>query len=293
MNAEGQTYINREELDARDSETPLTFEFGKNWQSFLEQIDQQRISWASASLRQWLRRDRFEGTSFLDIGCGSGLFSLSAALMGARVYSLDVDPLSVECARVLKQKYMPNYQDWTINSGSALDLNFMQSLGRFDVVYSWGVLHHTGKMWDALTNCFERVKPDGYLFIAIYNDQGETSQRWCKVKKFYNSLPSILRPAMLSLAFVLVWGKCFLGDCLRLRPLGTWRRWKDYSKTGRGMSPWRDLVDWIGGYPFEVAKPEEILDFCLKEGFTLEKLRTNGGGLACNEYLFHKTANTR
>jgi hypothetical protein len=52
------------------------------------------------------------------------------------------------------------------------------------------------------------------------------------------------------------------------------------------MSPWRDLIDWVGGYPFEVAKPEAILDFYLRRGFTLKRLVTCGGSLGCNEYVF-------
>lgn len=65
------------------------------------------------------------------------------------------------------------------------------------------------------------------------------------------------------------------------------KAWDD-KKKNRGMSVWHDLVDWVGGYPFEVAKPEEIFDFYRTKGFTLVRLKTCGGGLGCNEYVFIK-----
>jgi 2-polyprenyl-6-hydroxyphenyl methylase/3-demethylubiquinone-9 3-methyltransferase len=52
------------------------------------------------------------------------------------------------------------------------------------------------------------------------------------------------------------------------------------------MSPWRDVVDWVGGYPFEVAKPEAIFKFYQRRGFTMVDLNTCGGGHGCNEFVF-------
>jgi hypothetical protein len=74
----------------------------------------------------------------------------------------------------------------------------------------------------------------------------------------------------------------------RGRPRDYVRGWTDY-KSSRGMSRWHDLVDWVGGYPFEVARPEAVLDFVRERGFTLERLTTCGGKLGCNEYVFVRT----
>src|SRR5579863_6772909 len=144
------------------------FAFGENWQRFLGILDADRIGRAEESLRGMLQISDLAGQSFLDIGCGSGLFSLAARRMGARVYSFDYDPQSVACARELRQRYFPQDSDWNINEGSALDAAYLSGLGRFDVVYSWGVLHHTGAMWSALDNAARLVAPRGKLFIAIY-----------------------------------------------------------------------------------------------------------------------------
>src|SRR5438876_354324 len=126
------------------------FEFGKNWSRFLRELDEARITRAVDSLRDMLELDDLSGRSFLDIGCGSGLFSLAARRLGATVFSFDFDPQSVACTQEVKRRYCPQDGLWTINAGSALDSHFLKSLGQYDIVYSWGVLHHTGAMWQAL-----------------------------------------------------------------------------------------------------------------------------------------------
>lgn len=257
------------------------FEFGKNWQQFLRELTEERIQAAAASLKSNLEVETFRGLTFLDVGCGSGLFSLAAHRLGALVHSLDYDPHSVACALELRRRYGSEDLPWTIEQGSALDPEYLGALGTFDVVYSWGVLHHTGSMWAALENMVPLVAPRGKLYIAIYNDQGTASRRWLAAKKLYNG-KRWLRPVLSGLCLVHVWWRPLVKDVLQGRPGHSWR---DYRRR-RGMSPWRDVVDWIGGYPFEVAKPEEILQFYRARGFVLEKLKTCGGSLACNEYVF-------
>ena len=165
------------------------FAFGLNWAAFLETLDEERIGTACRSLQDMLGVTDLRGKSFLDVGSGSGLFSLAARRLGARVYSFDYDPQSVGCTEELRRRYFPSDGDWTVEPGSALDTDYLGRLGKFDIVYSWGVLHHTGAMWDALANVAPLVQEGGTLFIAIYNDQGKTSRRWLAVKRTYNRLP--------------------------------------------------------------------------------------------------------
>jgi SAM-dependent methyltransferase len=224
----------------------------------------------------------------LDIGCGSGLFSLAARRMGACVHSFDFDPLSVKCAEELRRAYAPLDTRWSVERGSVLDRAYIESLGTFDIVYSWGVLHHTGRMWPAIGNACDTVAPGGRLFIAIYNDQGPWSVFWTRVKRTYNRLPQLVRmPYLLGFATALEAG-ALCTAILRLDPRRFVDRWTRYQST-RGMSRWHDIVDWIGGYPFEVARPEAILDFCRSRGFDLERLRTCGGRMGCNEFVFRRT----
>jgi 2-polyprenyl-6-hydroxyphenyl methylase/3-demethylubiquinone-9 3-methyltransferase len=260
------------------------FEFGKNWQSFLDHIDQERIDSAQSSLTQFLGVDSLAGKAFLDIGSGSGLFSLAARRLGATVYSLDFDPACVECARTLRDRYFPNDDSWTIKQGSVLDTEFIASLPKYDVVYSWGVLHHTGRMWEAIDNAANLVGSTGKLYIALYNDQGGASRRWHKVKQIYNK-NAAGRAAMLSICIPYFMLDGLLVDFYQLaNPIS---RYTNY-KSNRGMSRMHDYIDWIGGYPFEVSKPEQIFEYCKQKGFTLERLKTCGGGLGCNEFLFIK-----
>ena len=261
------------------------FAFGENWQRFLSLLDDDRIHQAEESLRRMLEVADLAGKSFLDIGCGSGLFSLAARRLGARVHSFDYDPQSVACARELRRRYFTGDPHWTIEEGSALDRDYLAGLGRFDVVYSWGVLHHTGSMWHALAYAAMLVAPEGKLFIAIYNDQGKISDRWRAVKRTYNRLPRHLRFLVTIPVLIHLYWRRMLKDLLRLRPFETWRN----EGKQRGMSAWRDLIDWVGGYPFEVARPEAIFDFYLHRGFTLKRLVTCGGSLGCNEFVFART----
>ena len=147
------------------------FEFGKNWANFLAVLDEERITEAERSLREKLGVETLRGMTFLDVGCGSGLFSLAAARLGAkRVHSFDFDPSSVGCASELRRRFFPGSDTWSIEPGSALDPAYLEQLGMWDVVYSWGVLHHTGDMWQALGNVAPLVRSDGTLVVPLSNE---------------------------------------------------------------------------------------------------------------------------
>jgi 2-polyprenyl-3-methyl-5-hydroxy-6-metoxy-1,4-benzoquinol methylase len=270
---------------AREVAEGQRFEFGKNWTKFLVLLNKDRIDAAIGSLRGMLGVESLAGKRFLDAGSGSGLFSLSARSLGAEVFSFDFDPHSVACTRELRRRYFPEDSTWTVEEGSVLDPTYLSKLGSFDIVYSWGVLHHTGSMWAALGNVAPLVRPNGLLFVSIYNDQGNKSRRWLAVKKLYNRVSKPFQLLIAAGLCVQLWWRRWLKDLLRLRPFETWIN----ESKPRGMSPWRDVIDWVGGYPFEVAKPEEIFEFYRDRGFTLVKMTTCGGSLGCNEFVFRKT----
>jgi 2-polyprenyl-6-hydroxyphenyl methylase/3-demethylubiquinone-9 3-methyltransferase len=261
----------------------IRFAFGKNWQRFLRMLDPERIAAAEKSLRDMLEVEDLSGKSFLDAGCGSGLFSLAAMRLGAaKVHSFDYDPDSAACARELKQRFFEGSNNWTIEQGDVLDPAYLSPLGRFDIVYSWGVLHHTGNMHRAFENVTASVVPEGKLFISIYNDQGLYSRGWKLVKRNYSRWP-VLRPFMVvgfGSYFVM---RDFAVDLLILRR-NPFQRYR--SKVARGMAKWPDLLDWLGGYPFEVASAKYVSDYFSSRGFNLRRLKDVGRQIGCNEFVF-------
>jgi hypothetical protein len=138
-------------------------------------------------------------------------------------------------------------------------------------------------MWDAIWNASGRVKPDGQFFIAIYNDQGASSARWMRIKRFYCSGP--LGEALVTWSFIPFWvARDFGADLVwRRNPLA---RYRGYGASARGMRVFRDYHDWLGGYPFEYATPEGIILPLMAKGFRLTNLRTARGSVGCVEYVF-------
>lgn len=261
------------------------FEFGENWRAYLRTLDDTKIEEAVASLRRMLRVDSLEGRRFLDIGSGSGLFSLAAHRLGASVTSFDYDPSSVGCTQELRARFADGTDRWAVMHGSALDPAFLASLGTYDIVYSWGVLHHTGRMWEAIRNVLPSVAHEGQLFIAIYNDQGVWSRRWDAIKRAYRA--NAASRVLVGGVVIAYWaGRSALSDLVRLR--APWHSLANY-KRNRGMNAWHDWLDWLGGYPCEVAKPEAIIFEVQGHGFALTNLNTQYGTMGCVEYVFRRT----
>lgn len=260
------------------------FDFGRNWQRYVEKhLDAERVKIAAQSLIDLVGTE-LAGKVFLDIGAGSGLFSLCANLAGAaRVVSIDVDTGSVEACRELRRS-IGDPGNWEVMEGSILDSVFVSQLPVGDVVYSWGVLHHTGDMYSALRNVARLVAPNGMLCLAIYNRESQrflNSRRWWKIKRAYNHSPRLVQRIM-EVAYLGYWvaGRLYRGQ----NPL----RVAAERKRKRGMALLTDAVDWLGGYPYEYATVGEIVSFCRAEcGLReLKVIPTSARGLGNNEFVF-------
>jgi 2-polyprenyl-6-hydroxyphenyl methylase/3-demethylubiquinone-9 3-methyltransferase len=258
----------------------IVFSFGENWTRFLSSLSDRQIEQATLAVSALVGRD-VRGESFLDIGSGSGLSSLAARRLGARVYSFDYDPQSVACTQELRRRFFPGDESWTVSQGSVLDEPFLATLGQFDVVYSWGVLHHTGRMWTAIENAGRLVRPGGLFIIGIYNFRGgrRGTATWARLKRWYCKAPRWQQVAWES-AYT-TWDLVSMAAVGR-NPIKMIRQYH----SDRGMSWRRDATDWLGGYPYEAATPGEILEFVRRKfSFVLIKQNINLH-LGVSEYVF-------
>ena len=256
------------------------FGFGANWARFLTSLSDKQIERATHAVSALVGRDLRDQT-FLDIGSGSGLSSLAARRLGARVYSFDYDPQSVACTQELRRRFFPDDAAWTVAQGSVLDEPFLAALGQFDVVYSWGVLHHTGHMWVAIENAARLVRPGGLFIIGIYNFRGgrRGTATWTRLKRWYCKAPRWQQVAWEST--YMAWDLVSMAAVGR-NPISMIRQYH----AERGMSWRHDAIDWLGGYPYEAATPGEILEFVRRKfNFALIKQNINPH-LGVSEFVF-------
>lgn len=261
------------------------FPFGKNWLSFLEQLDDERISEAERSLQALCGLKRLDHKRVLDIGSGSGLFSLAARRLGAIVHSFDYDQKSVEGTQKLKERFFPNDASWTVEQGSVLDRRYVAALESFDIVYSWGVLHHTGALFDAINNAASRVNHGGLFVFALYR-RTLSCPLWKIEKRWYANAS----PKAQQIARSLFINGLHLKFVLARQDFETYVR--NY-RNGRGMDFAHDVHDWMGGYPYESISPSEVaaLMHRLKLEHVRSKLQPFGLGIfgsGCDEYVYRR-----
>jgi 2-polyprenyl-6-hydroxyphenyl methylase/3-demethylubiquinone-9 3-methyltransferase len=261
------------------------FGFGDNWLDFARDLQPDRIERAEQSLRTLVRCASLAGQSFIDVGSGSGLFSLAARRLGARVHSFDYDPASVRCTDELKQRYFAGDPHWTVEQGSILDGDYVRKLGHFDVVYSWGVLHHTGAMRDALRSAAGLVKPGRLFAFALYH-RTLLCGFWRQEKRWYAAASPRAQERARNIYVKL----------LRLRFALTRKDFHAYVtnyQSARGMSFFNDVHDWMGGYPYESILAPEVEALMQAMGFvqlhnTATGITAGVFGSGCDEYLYRR-----
>ena len=272
-------------MNEKLTEVSSHYEFGANWKDYSKKVDEEAIRQAETGVLKLIPQEALRGKDFLDIGSGSGLHSLAALRLGARsVTAIDIDPDSVEATRAMLAK---NGRE---GSAEVRLLSILApeaaELGEYDIVYSWGVLHHTGLMWEAIEKASQHVKSGGLFVLAIYR---KTPLCWAwKIEKrvFTNGgrlIRGLLRSTYIS-AFK-------LGLLVRGRSP---REYIENYKSLRGMNYYNDVDDWLGGYPYESATEEEIVKFMRKCGFAAEyvvELHPKLGlfGTGCAEFRFRRS----
>jgi len=267
------------------STNSMRFGFGKNWEDYIKKhFSEERVEISRKHMLSFLGLEDLKGKTFLDIGCGSGLHSLAALRSGAeKIYSFDYDPDSVATTRKLKE-FAGNPSHWEIYQGSILDKEFLRSIEPADIVYSWGVLHHTGSMWEAMNNAAGLGKNGSLYYIALYDYEihvDPTPEFWLDVKQRYNQSTNWGKRKM---EFWYIWRFMLHRNVLFLPVLLV--RILGY-KASRGMAFYNDVKDWLGGWPMEFAKRADVGKWAEQHGLEMLTMKT---GEANTEYLFLHTS---
>ncbi len=255
----------------------ITFSFGENWVDFSKYLTADDFRKAKEDLITWVGKEKIAGKRVIDIGSGSGIHSVGLYELGAReLVSFDYDKHSVTATTSQWEKN-GKPSNWTVMQGSILDKEYINQLGKFDLVYSWGVLHHTGSMWQAINNALSMVADNGFLYITIYKDDNYAHS--INTKQKYNAASKFGKKMIVTREVAKIMAK----RAIRLKNPFTWNQ-----KLERGMNIYHDLVDWLGGLPYEAANEDEMLQWGLKNNLKLLRILCRGNYGSCNYYLFQK-----
>jgi len=261
------------------------FAFGENWSEYANLIDDTKIQEAEKGLLRLVTKEELAGKSFLDIGCGSGLHALAALRLGAvKVLATDIDPNSVATTKAVLDKYAPTGSQYEVQEVSVFDLP-EATKEQYDIVYSWGVLHHTGAMYEAITAATKLVAPDGLFAVALYRTTPMCGV-WTRIKRWYSQTSETNQKRTQNLYIKLLKFKYKITR-------------KDFEVmrnnyfNSRGMSFEHDVHDWLGGYPYESITPIQAKEYMQTLGYTeVRKFVHDSGigffGTGCDEFVFKK-----
>lgn len=264
----------------------MQFDFGENWKEFSKNaLTSERVSASLDAFKDLTRELSLKDQTFLDIGFGQGLSLLNATTLGAKTFGCDINP---KCAEVLleNRKFYPDLKEKEIPVvvGSILVDETVQKIKAqkkegFQVVHSWGVLHHTGEMYKAIDNSMSLVAPKGHFIIAIYNKHW-SSLSWLFIKWFYCKSPAWIKKFMIYLFYPIIYLAKFIVTG------------QNPKKQERGMNFFYDIIDWVGGYPYEYASTKEIISYFEKKGYECIKTIPAKVPTGCNEFIFRKNLNS-
>jgi 2-polyprenyl-6-hydroxyphenyl methylase/3-demethylubiquinone-9 3-methyltransferase len=236
--------------------TKRRFAFGKNWLSYTKRsLNGPRLTKAVEAFERLFAGIELKGRSFLDVGFGQGLTTAIAASKGCKVMAIDIDPDNIKALQTTAEALGLDPSLIQVQVASILDESLVARYqDHFDIVHSWGVLHHTGQMETAIANTCRMVRRGGYLIIAIYNRHW-SSPFWKGVKYTYNICPGPIQRLMVLVFYPIVY-----------------------------------TAKWLvtGKDPYEYASIDQVRQMVEPYGFTAVRIRPAGVPTGCNEFIFRR-----
>jgi ubiquinone/menaquinone biosynthesis C-methylase UbiE len=132
--------------------------------SYFDRIEDYRYNVYATWMKGAIGFDSYSGKRLLEVGCGTGTDLLQFARGGSRVVGVDLTPRSIEITR---QRFRVYDLDGEFAIGDAENLAFPDN--SFDVVYSFGVIHHTPDTRRAVSEFHRVLKPGGRAIVMLYN----------------------------------------------------------------------------------------------------------------------------
>ncbi|MFQ6107920.1 MAG: class I SAM-dependent methyltransferase [Candidatus Aminicenantales bacterium] len=218
------------------------------WQNYTPEYAASKKHWAL-----FFDPEEVLNKSVLDAGCGTGVFSIIFARMGAlSVVGIDISKRSLE--RAQRQADQLGLQNATFQKVNMLRLPFTDAC--FDIVWSWGSVHHTADPFGCLAELIRVLKPGGSLLVAVYRRTGLTF------------LHETLRKGLIRLPSK-YWIPFSRFLSLVAAPGISLFKKRDKSRKGEKLE--QLLFDWFFVPIRHSYLPEEIKSFLVKRGLVIKK----------------------
>jgi SAM-dependent methyltransferase len=133
-----------------------------------------------------MTREQIRGKRVLDAGCGQGRWSYGFIKLGATVRGIDTSVSAIKYANEHLKRTTPPARFCVLNVLDERQLSKVFNNAEFDIIWCWGVLHHTGDPEKGFDNLVKLLKPGGTIHLYLYGKKSFVNKFWRRV---FNVMP--------------------------------------------------------------------------------------------------------